>query len=226
VLDLSTTISWVPWNPQREELAQRVADSRGLRIASVKLASAWFDTVTFGQVCDQDCWILSDASRKCAEARRIDGKPFPAIGSLGERKSHTPRGSNKSWPVGLLSTSFGERLLRKHYHNILLLEGGPDYLAACQLLVGRDPYTFLPVAMLGASQSIAADALPHFAGRETVIIAQHDQAGRDAGERWTKQIKGAGGSARLFNLRDGDLCDHVTAGATLNPHDLFQHERP
>jgi hypothetical protein len=158
VLDLSTRIPWLPWNSQHEELAQRVADSRGLRIASVKLASAWFDTVAFGHVCDHDCWILSDASRKGAEARRIDGRPFPAIGTLGERKSHTLRGSNKSWPVGLLSTSFDARLLRKHSHNILLLEGGPDYLAGCQLLVGRDPYTFLPVTMLGASQNIAAEA--------------------------------------------------------------------
>jgi CHC2 zinc finger len=87
--------------PYSTELAQHTADSRGLRITSVNYAAIWLETLKFGRVYDQDCWTISDGSRKCAEARRIDRKPFPAIGTLGERKSHTLAGSRKSWPVGL-----------------------------------------------------------------------------------------------------------------------------
>ena len=66
-----------PLSPCSREIAQRVADSRGLGIAAIEFAAWWFKTVVFGRVCDQDCWILTDASGKCAEARRIDAKPFP-----------------------------------------------------------------------------------------------------------------------------------------------------
>ena len=51
-----------PKVPYSKELAQRVADSRGLRITSVEFATIWLETLTFGRVCDQDCWILSDRS--------------------------------------------------------------------------------------------------------------------------------------------------------------------
>ena len=87
-----------------------------------------------------------------AEARRIDRKPYPAIGSLGERKSHTLPGSSKSWPVGILPTGFEEPWLKEHCHKILLVEGGPDYLAACQL-IAAEVCNILPVAMLGSSAS-------------------------------------------------------------------------
>ena len=95
----------IPWN---REIARRIADSRGLSITAVEFAALWLKTVVFAQVCDHDCWILTDASQQCAEARRIDAKPFPAIGTLAERKSHSLRGSSKSWPVGILPLGFEE----------------------------------------------------------------------------------------------------------------------
>ena len=117
-----------------KELGLQVAESRGLKITAVEFAAVWLKTVVFGRVCEQECWILTDNSNRSAEARRIDGKPFPAIRNLAERKSHSLRGSTKSWPVGLLPGGFEEPWLRQHVKKILLVEGAPDYLAACQLL--------------------------------------------------------------------------------------------
>jgi hypothetical protein len=121
-------------------------------------------------------------------------------------------GSIKSWPVGILPPGFEEDWLRQHCHKILLVEGGPDYLAACQLIAAQDE-NVLPVTMLGASVSICMDALPHFANRRTTIVAHGDEAGRGAGLCWAKQIEVAGGLVRLVNMKQGDLCDAVSNGS-------------
>ena len=48
--------------PYSEELAQRVANSRRLNTTAVEFAYHWLKTLLFGLVCDQECWILTDAS--------------------------------------------------------------------------------------------------------------------------------------------------------------------
>ena len=206
--------------PYSKELAQRVADSRGLRVTAIEFAALWLRTLLFGLVCDQECWILTDASRRCAEARRIDRKPYPAIGTLGERKSHSLRGFSKSWPEGILPPGFEEPWLIGHCHKLLLVEGGPDYLAACQL-IAESAENVLPVAMLGAGATICQDALRYFKDRHVTVCAQPDEAGGAAAMRWGQQIKAAGGIVRLVQLKKGDLCDIVAAGATHNDLRLF-----
>ena len=197
-----------------------MANSRGLGIVAVEFAALWLKTLVFGCVCEQECWILTDASRKCAEGRRIDGRPFPTIGTLAERKSHSLAGSRKSWPVGILPAGFEEPWLKQHVDKILLVEGGPDYLAACQFIAAQD-MNVLPVAMLGASQSISDDALPYFADRKVTIVAHPDEAGRAAAMRWAKQIQGAKGAVRIFKLKESDLCEIVAGGAMHDELQLF-----
>jgi hypothetical protein len=214
-LELPTTL------PYSDETAQRVADSRGLGITAVKFAYYWLKTIVFARVCEQPSWILTDASGRCAEARRIDRKPFPPIGTLSERKSHTLARSNKSWPVGLLPPGFEKPWLKEHVRKILLVEGGPDYLAACQLIAASTDDNVLPVVMMGASATISQDALPYFAGRRVTIAGHPDKAGRDAALRWALQIRDAGGFARPVALKNGDLCDIVAAGINHNALRLF-----
>ena len=200
--------------PYSKEIAQSVADSRGLGIAAVEFAALWLKTVVFARVCEQNAWILTDASRKCAEARRLDAKPFPAIGTLAERKSHSLAGSRKCWPVGILPPAFDEPWLREHVHKIILVEGGPDYLAACQIIAAQD-VNVLPVAMLGAGiTTISEDALPLFRNCEITVVAHADKAGRTAGMRWAKQIQATGAKVKLIAMTKGDLCDAVSQGAT------------
>ena len=205
----------LPWD---RDMAQRVADSRGLHITAVEFSFLWLKTLSFRHFCNVECWVLGDRSSRCVEARRIDREKFPASANVPERKSHTFSGSDKSWPVGILPPGFEDEWLQKHVHKILLVEGGPDYLAACQIIAESPATDFdnvLPVAILGASNDIADDALVHFSGRQTTIVAHGEDAGRDAAERWKAQITGAGGAAQVFYLNQGtDLCDAVAAGIT------------
>ena len=199
--------SLVPYSP---EIAQRVADSRGLGLPAVEFPALILKTVVFAWVCNEKCWILTDDSRKSAEARRINGKPFSAIGTLAERKSHSLRGSTKSWPVGIKPEGFQAH---EHIRKILLVEGAPDYLAACQLIAAQDD-NILPVAMLGASASISHEAIKYFACRNVTIVAHPDNAGREAAMRWGAQLQDGGAIVQAIQLKKGDLCSVVASGET------------
>jgi len=184
--------------------AEKLAALRGIGVEGIHLAGAILGTLGFGKVGGFDCWILSDASRKLAEARRMSGKLFPAVGRLGERKSHTLRGSCKSWPLGIDPPK-----LKPHDRTpFLMVEGSPDYLAACDL-ASHSTRDFLPLAMLGAGQSIHKDALPLFRGREVVILAHPDEAGLESGKRWGAQLAQAGAKPTVIQLEGGDLNDLV-----------------
>lgn len=184
--------------------AHAVAAQRGLSPAGTEFAGAVLDILGFAEVGGFPCWVLRDGHRQIAEARRMDGQPFPAIGSLGERKSHTLRGSRKSWPIGLAPKPGLPPDLP-----IVLCEGGPDLLAACDVLFAATR-EFIPVTMLGAGGSIDPAALPLFAGRDVKILAHPDDAGINAATRWKRQLRAAGARPVIMQLRDGDLNDLVT----------------
>jgi hypothetical protein len=159
------------------------------------------------------CWLVADESKRCAEARRIDGKTFPAIGNLAERKAHTIKGSTKSWPVGL-ALGVGESRA-KHLRAIplVLVEGGPDLMAAFALLAAlpTSECDVQPAAMLGTSASIDAGALEQIAGRRVLVLAHGDKAGADAAARWGRQLSEANCKVQLRHLPDGqDLNDLVS----------------
>lgn len=184
--------------------AQAVAKLRGLGEASTEMAGAIYGTLAFGKVCGLDCWILTDGSKRIAEARRMDGEKFPAVGDLGERKAHTLKGSCKSWPLGINPP----KVTVPDGFPIVLVEGSPDYLSACELSFHAQR-EFLPVGMLGASQAIHAEALPFFKGRDVLILAHPDDAGTEAARRWFRQLKSIGAKPRAVALTGGDLNDFI-----------------
>jgi hypothetical protein len=156
-------------------------------------------------------WIVTDATRRNAQGRRLDGEPWQGIGS---KKAKTLPGCDPSWPIG--AADIGERPL------VLLCEGQPDFCAA--LLVawfeGLPVDRVAPVCMTGAGNTIHADALPLFAGKRVRIAVHADDQGREAGERWATQLYRAGAVAvdgvhfEGLTKRDGqpvkDLADFVT----------------
>ena len=163
-----------------------VARSRGLHPAAVALATR-LGTLAFGEVCGFPCWILTDQSKLIAEARRIDRQPFPPQGELGQRKAHTLRGSSKSWPVGLA-------LLKRlpHFRALMLLEGGPDYLAALHFCLEQDIHDVLPIAMLGrgVGAKIHPEALSLLKGRRIRLCPHNDAdgGGMTAAQMWATQL--------------------------------------
>ena len=193
-----------------------VAESRQIHWQAVMLASK-MGCLRFGRVCGFECWILSDRSRQCAEARRIDGKPFPAIGGIAERKAHTLAGSNKSWPVGICP---GEDIIGKR-SGLLLTEGGPDFLASLHFLFLRrkEPNALFrnyhPVTMLGGSNRIDTEALRIMTGRNIRIFPHRDEsgAGQAAALRWAEQLKRVGARRiELFDFADVVRRDGSTVG--------------
>jgi CHC2 zinc finger len=43
----------------------------------------------FAQICGFNSWVIRDESALCAEGRRLNAKPYPALERLPERKAHT-----------------------------------------------------------------------------------------------------------------------------------------
>ena len=121
----------------------------------------------------------------------MDGEKFPAIGTLGERKAHTLKGSVKNWPVGLAvrRNPFGEN------PTWLAVEGGPDYLAALHFIMQTLP-DCLPIAFLGAGavRELHPEAVPRLRGHRVRCYPHHDAngAGLRAAYRWCRQLAALG----------------------------------
>ena len=180
------------FGPGTAEQVQRLATLRpyhreGLEWASergVLVFSAWRGF---------DCYGLTDASGRVLELRRADGEPFPAVPgtSLGERKSHAVKGSQKAWPLGILEA--------QDFPAVALVEGLPDFLTAHYVahweqagLTAKRDARCVPVAMLSSSPAIHADALPLFRGKHVRIFAHSEGAGLNGAAKWQAQLLEAG----------------------------------
>lgn len=184
-----------------------IAHSRRLNPDAVTLASCW-GLLVVGTVCRQPCWVLTDQSGHVAEARRMDGRPFLAFGDLGERKAHTLKGSVKNWPCGLMPKDG----IPEGTTAILLVEGGPDLLAALHFCLQQERWDLWPVAMLGGGvREIHPEALPLLRGRRVRLYPHADDTGGEASRRWATQLQGLGCTVDGFSFagiprRDGKPC--------------------
>jgi hypothetical protein len=192
----------------------RIAAHRGWPLfAGLELLSRrgllWFGRVWDGGA-EHDAWIVTDSTRRNAQARRIDGQPWQC------GKAKTLPGADAGWPVGA-----GES---RDYPHIMLCEGGPDFLAAL-LVAWWHGYAgkVAPVAILGAGLSLPADALRYFTGKEITICQHADTAhtkGQDAASRWAAQLRGAGAASIRFTdfsqarMADGRPCKDLADFAT------------
>ena len=124
-------------------------------------------------------WVITDSSRRNAQARRLDGALWQGI---GDKKAKTLPGSDPSWPIGC--AEIGDRPF------VLLCEGQPDFCAALLVAWWEELSVdhVAPVCMAGAGNSIHADALPCFAGKHVRIAVHADDHGREAGKRWAAQL--------------------------------------
>lgn len=169
---------------------QAVADIRHLDVIAVDLAVE-MGVLRFGTVHGFPCWIVTDESRRVAEARRMDGQPFPKTEKLPQRKAHTLYGSDKSWPVGLRPLHTKPHLFKK----IMVVEGGPDLLAAYHFVCVTHAMDALPVAMLGRENHHLHPASHRlFAGRRVKLYphADPDGGGEAAACRWAEELHRAG----------------------------------
>lgn len=138
------------------------------------------------------CWVVTDCARRNAQLRRLDGEKFRRRD--GEAvKALTVRGACASWPVGASDAGEAAR--------VILCEGGGDFLAAYHFAAIEGTLGAVqPVAMLGAAQRLALDALPHFEGKRVRIFPHLDDAGGGAALRWESQLRAAGIDAHCYDL--------------------------
>lgn len=252
-----------PMRVMKEAEIAQLAAVRGLSVEGVRLAAVTFRRVGFTmwplkerfstkrwlpycarhglgcQVNRPDCvaretwpsWCVTDDERRVGEFRRLDGGKFPL--KDGEIKAWSTAGKN--WPIGAME--IGKKVC------VLLVEGGPDLLAAYHFLWAFGQLANVAVvAMLGASARIAEEALPFFQGKRVRICIDADEIqekrtvnkktgvetvrktrpGYDASLRWTEQLTNAGAAVQGVNLEglvraDGqpvkDLNDLALCGA-------------
>lgn len=182
-----------------EEIVQ-LAKSRGLWEYAVEIALK-LDFLRFGRVCGSRSWILRDESGRIAEARRLDGKPYGAYKGLPERKAHTIAGSQKSWPLGLSAKpgTYPDETA------ILLVEGGPDYLAAFDFMARKRVSNMQPIAILGKTNRIDKNALTELSGKRVRMFPHTD--GMCAAETWANQLNDVGCEVDAFTFDGLVRCD-------------------
>lgn len=228
-----------PLRGLRDEECEMIAATRGLSVASVMIAARTFKRIGYADwpqwksrrgwtspcavhffKCGFDTpeceprerwpsWIITDVTRRVGEFRRLDNLPYPRQKHDAIKAWST---AGKSWPVGAAEI--------EHRLNVLLVEGGPDVLAAYHFLHGFGMLgSVAVVGMLGGSNRIAEDALMHFRGRRVRIMMDADEvkeltttladgtvrtrasrAGLSAALRWQEQLTAAGAAVECYDL--------------------------
>jgi len=157
-------------------------------------------------------WIVTDPTRRNAQARRMDGKPWEGIGGV---KAKSLRGTSAGRCIGA-------SLIDEQTEAVWLMEGTPDLCAAPILAkgAGLDLNKLAFVCVTGAGNALHAEDLPFFAG-QPVLIAVHNDAEHGAGAKaaiqWAGQLKKAGaGPVTAFNFAAHackDLSDYLAAAS-------------
>jgi hypothetical protein len=138
-------------------------------------------------------WVLTDSTRRCAIARRLDGKPWQASG----KKAKLCCGSEGNWTIGLNESV--------PFATISIIEGSPDFLSSLQLRPNWGP-----ICMASANMHIPECAVPRFKGKRVWIFAHDDEAGLGAASRWKAQLAKVA-YVKVYRCK-GDLNEMVRGG--------------
>jgi hypothetical protein len=206
---------------------EEIARHRGLDAEAVWLAARRFGRLAFsmwplyeraGEWMPRTCgalpsWCAIDSTRKVAEFRRLDNEKYVRQDG-GTIKSWSTCGKN--WPLGAADMNGRPA--------VMLVEGGPDMLAAYHFLMLHGQLDRVAVVcMLGAGNRIRAEALPFFAGKRVRIMVDADALkddenlakrrvpGMEAAARWSVQLCEAGAAVETFCV--GPIYDTMSIAA-------------
>lgn len=190
------------------EFAQ-LSDCRRVSVDALKLASdrglLWFCDIADGPDTLR-AWIVTDWTRKNAQARRLDGqrwqyawnteaKHWEPVEDDRRNKVRGFRGNQASWPVGLEEA--------QRFESIAIVEG-VDLLAAFHFLIAENREDKVGVvAILGASNRIPAEVVTMFAGKRVRIFphADSNHAGLKAATNWETQLRPVAAHVDAFDFR-------------------------
>jgi hypothetical protein len=205
--------------------------NRGWNISTLRLMQE-VGLLRFGRYFGFDCWFALDQSGLCAEARRMDDKPFPAGLYKGkdynERKAQAVKYSRKKdWPVGIFPA-----LLRKDpSYAIVMCEGGTDFVSAYDFVYRQKRNDILPTAMLGKGMGLHGfhpDCWDRLRGRRVRIYPHNDDSGDGLrkGLHWANQLLKLECRVDFFvfedvSKADGTPAKDLTECIGLNLEELF-----
>ena len=195
------------------EEIQALSALRGIRAEALAEAQR-LGLLRFARWRGRVAYVITDAARRVAEGRRLDGLPWPGPHGAPGYKAHA-WGAGKAWPLNLGAVFSVSK--------VAFCEGGPDLLAAVALIQQEQRADVCAVTMLGAGNGIAAEALSEFRGKTVRLFPHADEEGLRAAERWATALRAAG-AARVdgfdfsgLSLTDGtpgkDLNDYLRCGA-------------
>jgi hypothetical protein len=208
------------YSPGTNEQLIRLSLLRFISVEALRLATER-GFLIFGRCFNHEVFGVKDSSGRLAEVRRLDGLLFPAFGSLPQHKSHTLKGSIKSWPLGLLESAAATK--------IVLTEGLPDFLAAFDFMLREGRINEVaPVTMLSASTSIDETALQRFSRKHVRLYFHNDEPGIKAAHRWTEQLRAVTEAIDYFNFGQfphiNDLADLNSALNAVPPTLIINEE--
>jgi hypothetical protein len=116
----------------------------------------------------QSAYVLCDPLRRTAVLRPMDGSSWPD----GE-KARLAKRSNSKIPIGVHTVG--------RFTNVMMCEGGPDYLRLVSLLH--------ECGFTSATPAIDALAINCFGAKRVRICAQNDAAGIVAAQKWQGQLE-------------------------------------
>lgn len=206
-----------------EKITIAIAASRRLPAsATARLAEAGILRI----IADNESqWVLCDGPEMPRdmvlwEKRNFDRRPFRHGG-----KAHAFKGAIKKWPMGL------SLAMKEPDKTIIIVEGGPDLLAAYALIEYLSRNDCVAVAILGREViSLIPEAQRVFAGRDALILPHRDKGrtgeltdGQDAAVKWARMLLNDCGAADVsmsslegLTRPDGqpakDLCEAIEDG--------------
>jgi len=203
-----------PLRHLRMEECEQIAKTRGLDTQAVWIAAREFKRAAFsmwplypsrGEWLERSVgalpsWCAIDHTRNTAEFRRLDNGKYQRQDGT-EIKTWSTKG--KAWPLGAAAMNGRPA--------VMLVEGGPDMLAAYHFLRRfRMLERVAVVCMLGAGNRIREDALEFFKGKRVRIMVDADapkddpnpakrkMPGLEAAKRWGQQLSEAGAAVTTF----------------------------
>ena len=189
---------------------QRFAASRGYQAGAVQVM-VQAGILRFTTAEGADCYVVTDATQRAAEIRRIDGKPFKTAS-----KAFPLRGVDKSWLPGLA-------MMQRH-PNAMITEGATDLLAALDLYFryrkSGGINSWCICAALGAGvKKLHADTIANLRGKRIRLVPDADTAGKAMAHHFTVSLNHHGCTVDTVILPDGtDLSDNLK---NINPTQLF-----
>jgi hypothetical protein len=194
--------AWPRFFENLDDGCREVSRLRGIPAAGIRAAHRW----GMLRFCDwgdglnevKPCWALRSHDGTCAELRRLDGEQIQVSRDTWAKAKALP-GSRKKRAL------IGEHLLfGMDREPVLFAEGAPDILVACWLSLFASAKDELPVwvpcGCLGVQFDFTPEQLGKLSGRLVRIFVDDDQAGRDAAERWTRDLHGVGCDVELMHV--------------------------